>query len=79
MSTGHHPPRAFTFGSRAVCARPFTHDGRCFKAGDEFPYEAMKLERYQVHGLWLAHLLHFEAAAVIPSKSKRARTTQPAE
>lgn len=71
-------PIVFDFGAPATCARAFTRAGRDYKAGEPFSYEGM--QRHEVHGLWLAHLIRFEAPKVEAAtpKQKRQRAAQRA-
>lgn len=63
-------PRRFEYGQPASVQQPFTHGGRAFKPGEPFPYDELKLEKWQVHGFWLASLIDFKPPAPVKPGSK---------
>ena len=46
---------------RATCLQPFTFAGVAYRKGQAFPHERLGLRRDQLHGLWAAELVVFDA------------------
>ena len=75
MSDGNHAPKQFHFGQPAVVAQPFTHSGRDFVPGEEFPYKELGLQEWQMWGFFLASLVDFQAPPELappPAKPSKA-------
>ena len=66
--------KAFSPGSEAVAAMPFTYAGTRYAKGERFPYRDLGVIDYDLRGLWAAERIEFVPK---PYAIQQQKPTQP--